>query len=97
MTTTTGTRTRTRTSGATTDRGRWTARKRPKDEADDDGADDGGRASPADATRVTDVTSFDVTTLVDQAPLRFEDGARAPSHLGRPAASGGLSWPPRPV
>jgi Mrp family chromosome partitioning ATPase len=52
-------------------RGRWTARKRAKDEADDDGSDDRGTVSPADTTRVTDVASFDVTTLVDQATLRF--------------------------
>jgi hypothetical protein len=49
-------------------RGRWRARKRPNDEADDDGAMNGHGVSPADATTVTDAKPF-VADLVEQTPL----------------------------
>jgi Mrp family chromosome partitioning ATPase len=52
------------------DRGRWRAHKRPRNEADDDGANDGRGASRADATTVTDAKPF-AGTLVDQAPMSF--------------------------
>lgn len=64
---------------------RRSAHKRPKDEAEDEGADDGGRVSPADTTTVTDVTSFDVTTLVDQASLRFRTEPEDPAIWDLPA------------
>ncbi len=66
--------------------GRWRAHKRPKDEADDDGATDGGGVSPAEATTVTDATPF-AGTLVDQANTR----------LAVPSEHGAI-WdvPPRP-
>ncbi len=50
------------------DRRRWRARKRPNDEADDDGAMNGHGVSPADATTVTDAKPF-VADLVEQTPL----------------------------
>jgi Mrp family chromosome partitioning ATPase len=50
------------------DRGRRRARKRPNDEADDDGAMNGHGVSPADATTVTDAKPF-VADLVEQTPL----------------------------
>jgi Mrp family chromosome partitioning ATPase len=48
--------------------GRWRAHKRPRDEANDDGAIDGGGVSPVDATTVTETKPF-AGTLVDQAPM----------------------------
>lgn len=50
------------------DRGRWRAHKRPKNDADDDGAMGGGGVSPADATTVADAKPF-AATLVDQVPM----------------------------
>jgi Mrp family chromosome partitioning ATPase len=64
---------------------RRSARKRPKDQADGEDGNDGARLSPADTTTVTDVTSFDVTTLVDQASLRLRTEPEDPAIWDRPA------------
>jgi hypothetical protein len=66
-------------------RRRSARKRRSKVEAEDEGGDDGGRVSPADTTTVTDVTSFDVTTLVDQASLRLRTEPKDPAVWDVPA------------
>jgi Mrp family chromosome partitioning ATPase len=64
---------------------RWTADARPKDEAEEDAAFGGGGVSLADATMVTDVPPFDVTTLVDRAPPGFGTASEHPAIRDAPA------------